>query len=500
MSMLSICLCQFVSATALTLSPSPSPPVAATKYPNCIVHDTALRSGAPVFTDVRPFIRRVDAQRHRVITFGSAGQIGMLLHDDPHDLGELVKDVLPDSQAADAGVQKGWIITEIDGRAFSKNERLKDVADDFAKAKREGVTLTVKYDIRSFLDCAKGDCSNSDRFPVDDAEICADACVQTAGCDWWSHGTQDADSMCWLQSQNGSSLIKWQGLHSAPRTCAPEPVVSSSRVLSAFWPFCQVRDSQISVGGEPVFADVSQFIRHGDSVRHRTVTFKSEPQVGLVLREKPHADGEVVDDVLQGSAAWKAGVRRGWIIKEIDGKAFQKNETLPGLVALTTVAKEKAPTIVVKFDVRSFQDCSDGDCSRSDKLPVASEAECASACREIERCQWWSYGFEEEDAMCWLRNSNLSLQPQKGAISGQRGCSPPTRAAYCKLLSLLMVVSAVLCRQQILNAFYNRHELIPFLTSSSRKSKTDGGVSCDYKPVGKSEDDFELDLEIDDVL
>jgi len=457
------CLVCFTSAIAAASSAPEMQPGAVKNFPECIVKDVALRSGKPVFTDVRPFLRQTDAHRYRSVIYSSAGQIGMVLHDDPHNLGELVKDVVPGSQAADAEVQRGWIITEIDGRKFSRVERLKDVAEDFAKAKNQGETLTVKYDIRAFLDCAAGDCTSSDRFPADDAETCADACAQTDACEWWSFGALDGDNMCKLQSQSGSSMRKWPGMQTGPSLCAPKPSSRFPHFLASYWPMCQVRDAQIPAavrGGEPVFADVTGFIERGDDMRHRTITFVSEPHVGMVLRDLPHADGEVVDEVQRGSPAWTAGVRRGWIIKELDGEPFRKNETLPGIGTLFQHAKDEAPSIVVKFDILSYVDCTDGDCYHSDKFPVTSPAKCASACHEIEACRWWSYGLEFGDPMCWLRASDRGLKPQKGSISGQQVCSPPSWDVLCKLFFFLATVGALLYRHEILTMFYSRQQLV----------------------------------------
>merc|ERR1719199_23207 len=155
-----ILLGAFVQSTSVHLRATPSK-----QWPACVLHDTAVRSPQPAFADVRPFIRYPDKVRHRTVTFTSEGQIGMALQEQPHDLGEVVKDVLPGSQAEIAGVRKGWIITQIDGKPFSSQERLRDVVEDFTRAKLKSSTLTVKYDVRTFIDCADGDCSHSDKFP-----------------------------------------------------------------------------------------------------------------------------------------------------------------------------------------------------------------------------------------------------------------------------------------------------------------------------------------------
>jgi len=227
---------------------------------------------------VRPFISYPDQVRHRTITFTAEGQIGMALQEQPHDLGEIVKDVIPGSQAESAGVRKGWIITEIDGRPFSPQERLKDVAEDFANAKKDGATLTVKYDVRTFLDCTDGDCSHSDKFPTDTIERCADACAVTSGCDWWSFSSIDGDITCLLQSKGGSSLRSSVGSSSAPKSCRPLPPIS----FVDSWPQCVVSNAHIYNDGSAVFVDVREFITHADRVQHRTITFRSG-NIGMAI-------------------------------------------------------------------------------------------------------------------------------------------------------------------------------------------------------------------------
>lgn len=169
-------------------------------WPSCAAHDSNLHKGTPLLTDVRPFINHPESTRHKEIIFTSDGNIGMGLREKPHDSGEVVSDVLPNSQARDYGVQVGWIIKEVAGRPFRKKENLTDVGADFEEAKREGPTITVKFDVKSSTDCKDGDCSKSDKFPADMHDTCAQACAQIADCQSWSFGSEDEDTMCWLRS------------------------------------------------------------------------------------------------------------------------------------------------------------------------------------------------------------------------------------------------------------------------------------------------------------
>jgi len=87
-------------------------------------------------------------------------------------------------------------------------------------------------------------------------------------------------------------------------------------------------------------------------------------------------------------------------------------------------AKNEAPGLIVKFDVRSSRDCTNGDCANSDKLPVDSEAACAKACGQVVACTWWSVGIEDGDKMCWLRSSDKGLRPMVGSSAGRQTCQP----------------------------------------------------------------------------
>merc|ERR1719253_235146 len=166
-----------------------------------------------------------------------------------------------------------------------------------------------------------------------------------------------------------------------------------------------MRNTHLYSDAGAAFADVRPFITRSDESRHRVVTFSSNENFGIILREKPHANGEIVDDVTNPSQAWTAGVRRGWIIVEISGKSFRKGEGVDDAEQELQKLKGSAPALIVKFDVKSSMDCTNGDCSRSDKLPAADEAECATHCSKIPGCSWWTFGIEEEDKMCWLRTS-----------------------------------------------------------------------------------------------
>lgn len=467
-------------------------------WPKCQIHDKALRSGKPIFDDVRNFIWHAEGDRHRSVTFSSNGLVGMVLQDAPHEFGEVVKDVQADSQAMSAGVRKGWIITSVDGRKFKKGEGLKDVVKDFDKAKKAGVTLQVKFDVHTYIDCTNGDCSHSDKFPCESAESCADACGQVAAREWWSFGDQDGDPMCWLQGQSGSSLTTWDGMTTAPKSCSPKPAVSAPEVVKA-WPECIVENSHIYGEGGPVFADMRPFIKHADDVRHRVITFKSEGDVGMVLRDKPHEFGEIVSEVQDGSQAFAAGVRKGWIIKELDGKPFKKGEALDGVGHDFTEAKSEAPTIIVKFDVRTAMDCNNADCANSDKFPALTQELCAEACSSLEACKWWTYGPENEDMMCWFRKSDTGVKAQVGATSGKNTCAPPRRWKYILFFCVVLAALGVFYRQQLavhLHKFPVLQRL--FASTTTQLSNLTARAGVPGMELGKVQDgadfdDFDLD-------
>lgn len=407
-------------------------------WPSCILPDYALRRPTPVFADVRPFISHTAERRHREVTYNSEGTIGMVLRDEPHDLGEVVDDILPNSQAADAGVQKGWIIVQVNGKPFSPTERLTDVGEDFKHAK-EGAVLKVKYDIRTFFDCAQRNCAHSDKFPADTPEQCAEACAQVPACQWWSFESEDGDAECAFQASTNGSFVPSRSVTTAPRACVPTPKTEGS---AQGWPACIVKGAHIlAKDGEPLFTDVRPFITHPDDVRHRLVTFESKGNIGMVLQDQPHQDGELVSNVLEGSQAWSAGVRKGWIINEVDGKPFRKGEELKGVGVDFSNAKIFAPLVLVKFDVRTSLDCTDGNCLRSDKLPAASEAVCAEVCGNIPGCGWWSFGSEDEDHMCWLRRSGKGMLAAYGFSSGMQACGP-SRYSWLRLCIIVSLLAA----------------------------------------------------------
>mmetsp|Transcript_3607 Transcript_3607/g.8496 ORF Transcript_3607/g.8496 Transcript_3607/m.8496 type:complete len:505 (+) Transcript_3607:94-1608(+) len=457
-------------------------------WPRCMMHEKALRSPNPIYADVRSYINHPDSVRHRVVTYSSDEQVGMALQAQPHDLGEVVLYAVPGGQAERAGVRKGWIIKEIDGRPFSPTERLHDIAMDFDKARKSGHTLTVKYDVRALLDCLNGNCTSSDRFPTESIEVCAEACQAIAECEWWTFGKQDSDNECVLSGRSvGFTTAK--DTSTGDRTCAPAPWYGTSNS----WPHCTVRNAHIRKGG-PVSTDVRRFISQPDEYRHRTVTFASSKDIGFVLREKPTALGEVVSDVTPNSEAAKAGVLKGWIIVEINGQPFRKgpgmddaNEALEKLVS-------DSPGLAVKFDVRSSFDCTRGDCQNSAKLPVESEAACASVCAQVTGCSWWTYGLEQEDPMCWLWDGARGLTARQDFLAGDRSCRPSDGWHFRRWFLLGLVIAAVKYRAKLL-ALMRGLPVGHRLTSSGL-----GDLTCDGGPVlelGKS-DGLVLDDDLED--
>lgn len=408
-------------------------------WPSCLLHGMTFRVSNPVFVDVRRFINHPDNIRHRTVTYSSDEQVGMALRDQPHDLGELVLDVVPGGQAEKAGVRKGWIIKEINGKMFSPTERLKDVAVDFDKARKSGRSLIVKYDVRTYFDCANGACTKSDRFPTESLESCAEACSLTTECQWWAFGPQDNDNQCLLQGKSQGFITSEPMILGAAK-CAPK----ASWSFSSSWPKCVMKNTHIYSEAGPAFSDVRAFITRSDESRHRVVTFSSDTEFGMILRDKPSLTGEVVDEVTKPSQAWDAGVRKGWIIVEVSGKSFRKGDGVDDADKELRALKGNAPALIVKFDVKSSMDCTDGDCSRSDKLPAISEAQCATHCSKIPGCAWWTFGVEEEDNMCWLRTSASPAKATEGSKAGDRACVPDAiGGSWLRLLGLALLAAAV---------------------------------------------------------
>ena len=112
-----------------------------TSWPACVTADADLHLGTALFTVVFQFISRPDDTRHKEVIFTSDGNIGLGLREQPHDLGELVSDFIPGSQAANSDIRAGWIIRELGGKPFTKTETVIDVAADFSASKAKGATL-----------------------------------------------------------------------------------------------------------------------------------------------------------------------------------------------------------------------------------------------------------------------------------------------------------------------------------------------------------------------
>mmetsp|Transcript_101231 Transcript_101231/g.287021 ORF Transcript_101231/g.287021 Transcript_101231/m.287021 type:complete len:555 (+) Transcript_101231:78-1742(+) len=404
-------------------------------WPDCVLTDKAFRSPIPVYADVRRFINHPDEVRHRTITFNSFEKVGMALEEEPHELGEVVLDVLPDSQALRAGVRKGWIIKEIDGRPFKPTERLKDVAEDFDRARKAGATLTVKYDVRTYFDCFNATCAKSDRFPTESREACAEACASVGGCAWWSFGKEDQDSMCLLQGQ-AKGFVASAGTSTGARKCLPAPHWLG---LPASWPGCVVSDANLK-GGARVFADVRPFLGP-EELRHRTVLFDVNTDIGLVMREGAHEKGEVVSGVVEGTQAAKAGVRTGWIITSVDGKSFKKTRGIEDVMSDFNKLRGSTGTLEVDFDVRTSADCEAGDCARSDRAPAASAAACAGMCGQVPDCQWWVFASEQEDSTCWFRGAGTTVEARAGSSAGSRACAPPRGGGLVLLASSVLLVA-----------------------------------------------------------
>lgn len=270
--------------------------------------------------------------------------------------------------------------------------------------------------------------------------------------------------MCWLQDQTGTSLMAWPGMTTAPKSCVPLVDAGWATDGSRAWPDCIIHNAEILTGAaSPVFADVTRFISHPDAVQHRVITFKSDGEIGMLLRERPHEYGEVVGDVLPGSQAYYAGVRKGWIIREVDGKAFQTIESLTDVGRDFSVAKGNAPTLVVKFDIRTNSDCTDGNCAMSDKFPAMTSSECAAACSQVPGCKWWSFGVEDADQMCFFRSLPNGIKPVVGSHTGMATCSPAgpwfsSGAGWSRWWIVVGLVVAYLFRDQLVPLL---QELLP---------------------------------------
>lgn len=189
-------------------------------------------------------------------------------------------------------------------------------------------------------------------------------------------------------------------------------------------------------------------------------------------------DGGVISEVLPESQAFNAGVRQGWIIKELDGKPFNKAESLPLVRNDFDAAKSEAPSLIVKFDVMSSRDCTNGDCTRSDKLPVDSDVACAQVCSHVPACQWWTVGIEDGDKMCWLRSSDKGLRAMPGFSSGRQSCQPAESLWFSTWWIVAILAIALYFRKDALNHI---HDLNIFQWLSGRTGTS--ALSTDVQKV-----------------
>jgi len=418
-------------------------------WPACVAENKVPKNPLPITADIREFIKHPDHVRHRVLEFKSDSDVGMFLRDKPHNNGEMVDEVLPSSPAFEAGVRKGWIITAINGIAITGKGTLKDLAKNLTAAKAAGPTIKFKFDVRAAVDCMDANCHDSDRFPADTPRHCAIGCERITYCQWWSWSSEGEYKMCYIHGE-AAELANATGFSAGRRTCEPMP-----KDLNAYettdWPGCALQDADLS-HGTPVFADVRPFIEdeHLDSVRHKDFLFTSEEVIGLALRDQPHDLGEMVSDVVPDSQAHKLGVQPGWIIKAVNDMPFTKSENVTDIHSDFEKAKLAFSTISVKFDVKTFADCTKGYCGYSDKFPAKSAEVCAAACAQVKECGAWSRASDEEDATCFLRRDWDSLRSEAGSTAGGRGCRPPS--SFITMIFALfgaVILMLVVCRLRV---------------------------------------------------
>lgn len=68
--------------------------------------------------------------------------------------------------------------------------------------------------------------------------------------------------------------------------------------------------------------------------------------------------------------------------------------------------------------------CFMSDCHNTDKFAVTNMDACARVCSEVPECFWWSFGVEDGENKCWLRQGDDGREMVEGYTSGSRGCIP----------------------------------------------------------------------------
>jgi len=69
--------------------------------------------------------------------------------------------------------------------------------------------------------------------------------------------------------------------------------------------------------------------------------------------------------------------------------------------------------------------CWNNDCAETDKFNSDSVDRCASVCKQVASCRWWSWGQEDGASRCWIRAGRHSKGKRYGFSSGSSACFPP---------------------------------------------------------------------------
>lgn len=207
----------------------PMRPHAHAHFPNCVQRDFVPQEKERALADVRKYAARPDSIR--TVRFETATEPGLFVAEERHHLGELVTRLVPNGQAAMAGVRPGWIVTAVNGRRFAPYERMDDMVHDVEGAWRVGTLrpwAELTFDVRAYTDCHMGNCHMSDRFPCTESAVCAAACAHASHCQQWylEPGRDGQEGVCTLAA-GVRGMRSSPGAEMGGRGCAP-----------TYWPIC----------------------------------------------------------------------------------------------------------------------------------------------------------------------------------------------------------------------------------------------------------------------
>jgi len=74
--------------------------------------------------------------------------------------------------------------------------------------------------------------------------------------------------------------------------------------------------------------------------------------------------------------------------------------------------------------VGKYEGCANDDCHNTDKFASPSPVDCSTTCANVDGCNFWTYGYEQEISKCFMRSSENGVTSFGGFTSGSVDCAP----------------------------------------------------------------------------